>query len=171
MSEANPFPCFGSAVCPVRRPRFFQARQQASLSHLSRLRRRSRQGSSPSSHQISSPASIPQRPHVYQRALLSLTRAFLNTTYCFLVPLPTEISVRRGRDGRPKFRNFQSGITGPTMFETGEMRVFEALLDTLRAPILVGKWLWALLTLARVGDIGLRIELLAEGIFWSFFLA
>jgi hypothetical protein len=51
------------------------------------------------------------------------------------------------------------------------MRVFDASLDTLRAPIPVAKWLWALLTLARVGGIGLRIELSAEGIFWSFFLA
>ena len=51
-----------------------------------------------------------------------------------------------------------------------EMRVFDASLDTLRAPILVGKWLWALLTLARGGGIDLSNKQEATRVSRVFFL-
>jgi len=50
------------------------------------------------------------------------------------------------------------------------MRVFDASLDTLRPPILVAKWLWALLTLARGGGIGRRAKKEANRVSWTFFL-
>ena len=40
------------------------------------------------------------------------------------------------------------------------MTVFDASLDALRPLILVGKWLWALLTLARSGGIDRTHEML-----------
>jgi len=57
-----------------------------------------------------------------------------------------------------------------TIENSWEMRVFDGSLNTLRGPILVGKWLYALLTLARVGGIGRRSEKEASRVFRTFFL-